>query len=95
MPGFPPCDVYGKDIPWLTFYEVEAPVTCLSTVLSIDAHKDDARLEHTHFFSTRPDVGGHYHYDVTPDIVEYEGYFAIAQKFYRIAKATKPLESKY
>jgi len=92
MPGFPSCDVFGKDIPWLKFYEVEAPVTCLSILMNIDAHDDGARLEHTHFFSTRNDAGGHYHYDLTPEVVEYEGYFGVAQKFYRIARAQKPLE---
>jgi len=89
MPGFPPCDVFGKDIAWLTFYTVDAPVTCLSVVLSNDKHGDGARLEHTHFVSTRND-GGHYHYDVTPETIEYEGYFTLANKFYRIAKAIKP-----
>jgi len=89
MPGFPPCDVFGKDIPWLKFYEVEAPVTCLSVFMNLDLHDDGARLEHTHFFSTRNDAG-HYHYDLTPDTVEYEGYFTLADKFYRIDRAEKP-----
>ncbi|XP_073937291.1 ester hydrolase C11orf54 homolog isoform X1 [Castor canadensis] len=43
----------------------------------------DLRLEHTHFFS-RHGEGGHYHYDTTPDTVEYLGYFTPAHFLYRI-----------
>uniref|UniRef100_A0A6B2LBM0 DUF1907 domain-containing protein n=1 Tax=Arcella intermedia TaxID=1963864 RepID=A0A6B2LBM0_9EUKA len=89
MPGFPSCDVFGKDIPWLKFYQVEAPVTCYSVLMNRDLHNDEARLEHTHFVSERNDAG-HYHYDVTPDTVEYDAYYALAQHFYRLDKAKKP-----
>lgn len=81
---------------WLRFYEMKAPLTCLSVFIS----KDDSivilgvpndllvnagfRLEHTHFFSQHGD-GGHYHYDVTPEDVEYEGYFIPCHKAYRIS----------
>ncbi|MBZ3884745.1 Ester hydrolase C11orf54 [Sciurus carolinensis] len=43
----------------------------------------DLRLEHTHFFSHHGE-GGHYHYDTTPDTVEYLGYFLPAEFLYRI-----------
>ncbi|ELV13532.1 hypothetical protein TREES_T100004622 [Tupaia chinensis] len=43
----------------------------------------DLRLEHTHFFSHHGE-GGHYHYDTTPETVEYLGYFLPAELLYRI-----------
>nr|XP_011744217.1 ester hydrolase C11orf54 homolog [Macaca nemestrina] len=46
-------------------------------------HGFDLRLEHTHFFSHHGE-GGHYHYDTTPDTVEYLGYFLPAEFLYRI-----------
>ncbi|XP_031751833.1 ester hydrolase C11orf54 homolog isoform X2 [Xenopus tropicalis] len=45
----------------------------------------DLRLEHTHCFSHHGE-GGHYHYDTTPDTVEYLGYFHPAELLYRIDK---------
>lgn len=45
----------------------------------------DLRLEHFHSFSMHGH-GGHYHYDTTPDVVEYEGYFHLAEKVVRIDK---------
>ncbi|GBO21390.1 Ester hydrolase C11orf54, partial [Araneus ventricosus] len=41
------------------------------------------RVEHTHCFSDHG-VGGHYHEDTTPEEVEYEGYFNLAETLYRI-----------
>ncbi|GBN58145.1 Ester hydrolase C11orf54 [Araneus ventricosus] len=41
------------------------------------------RVEHTHCFSDHG-VGGHYHEDTTPEDVEYEGYFNLAETLYRI-----------
>ena len=43
----------------------------------------DLRIEHTHCFSTHGD-GGHYHQDVTPEHVVYEGYFTPAERLFRI-----------
>lgn len=45
----------------------------------------DMRIEHFHCFSEHGD-GGHYHYDVTPDEVEYRGYFTLPEYVYRIDK---------
>lgn len=42
-------------------------------------------MQHFHSFSHHGE-GGHYHYDVTPDIVEYVGYFTVAHEIYRIDK---------
>ena len=43
----------------------------------------DLRVEHFHCFSDHGE-GGHYHYDVTPDEVQYSGFFNLAEKIYRI-----------
>ena len=67
---------------WLKFYEMNSPLTCLSVFHSYDPGYD-LRMEHTHCFSEHGE-GGHYHYDVTPDHVEYEGYFNVAKQLYRV-----------
>jgi len=43
----------------------------------------DLRIDHTHCFSHHGE-GGHYHYDTTPDEVEYEGIFVLADKLVRV-----------
>ncbi|XP_067934896.1 ester hydrolase C11orf54 homolog [Watersipora subatra] len=67
---------------WLKFYEYEGPVTALGYLLSHDPGLD-VRIEHFHCFTDRG-VGGHYHYDTTPEDVAYRGYFGLAETFYRI-----------
>lgn len=67
---------------WLHFYEMTAPLVCLPVFVSRDPGFD-LRLEHTHCFSHHGE-GGHYHYDTTPDMVEYLGYFSPAELLYRI-----------
>ncbi|XP_034865278.1 ester hydrolase C11orf54 homolog isoform X2 [Mirounga leonina] len=67
---------------WLRFYEMKAPLVCLPVFVSRDPGFD-SRLEHTHCFSHHGE-GGHYHYDTTPDTVEYLGYFLPAEFLYRI-----------
>lgn len=41
------------------------------------------RLEHTHCYSNHNEAG-HLHYDVTPETVQFEGYFSLAEKVCRI-----------
>ncbi|XP_069932881.1 ester hydrolase C11orf54 homolog isoform X2 [Oryctolagus cuniculus] len=85
MPGeFSSCPLNSdEDVNnWLHFYEMKAPLVCLPVFVSRDPGFD-LRLEHTHFFSNHGE-GGHYHYDTTPDIVEYLGYFLPAEFLYRI-----------
>jgi len=95
MPGFPPCNLADNpNVEWLKYFEVPAPLTCLSVFVSSDTHNDTLRLEHTHFFSTR-DHGGHYHYDTTPVQVYYEGYYNVASLLYRIGKACPPQKEEY
>ncbi|XP_024587066.1 ester hydrolase C11orf54 homolog [Neophocaena asiaeorientalis asiaeorientalis] len=72
---------------WLRFYEMKAPLVCLPVFISRDPGFD-LRLEHTHCFSHHGE-GGHYHYDTTPDIVEYLGYFLPAEFLYRIDQPTE------
>lgn len=43
----------------------------------------DLRVEHTHCFSDHGE-GGHYHYDTTPEEVEYLGYYTVAEHIYRV-----------
>eukprot|EP00731_Ephydatia_muelleri_P036693 Em0306g1a len=73
---------------WLRFYDVAAPLTCLSVFVSHDPGLD-LRVEHTHCFSDHG-CGGHYHYDVTPQEVEYLAYYTLAEKLYRIDRPVKP-----
>ena len=67
---------------WLKYFQVKAPLVALTVFHSYDAGQD-LRIEHTHCFSSHGD-GGHYHYDTTPEDIEYEGYFNIAETIYRI-----------
>lgn len=73
---------------WLNFYEMKSPFVCLSTFISCDPGLD-LRIEHTHGYSVENDEGGHYHTDITPEEVEYEGYFCPAEKVYRIDRPTE------
>ena len=66
---------------WLKFFDLPAPMVFLSVFVSRDPGLD-LRIEHSHGFG--PNCGGHYHYDVTPESVEYEGYFNVAEKIYRV-----------
>ncbi|KAF2671023.1 DUF1907-domain-containing protein [Microthyrium microscopicum] len=66
---------------WLKFYDVDPPLVCLSVFHSCDPGLD-LRMEHTHCFSDHG--GGHYHWDVTPEEVQYEAYFNVAEVLYRI-----------
>jgi hypothetical protein len=51
--------------------------------------------EHTHFHSyTKENIAGHYHFDVTPDEIEYEGYFNTAAEVYRVNNIYKELTNK-
>lgn len=71
---------------WLQYFEASAPLICLTAFHSIDKGQD-LRIEHTHCFSEHGD-GGHYHYDTTPDEVEYEAFLTIAQSLVRIDAPT-------
>jgi hypothetical protein len=84
MPDFSPTPLETRDQVdgWLRYFDMSAPLVCLSVFHSHDPGLD-LRMEHTHCFSDH-DEGGHYHGDVTPDEVEYEAYFNVARAIYRI-----------
>lgn len=68
---------------WIRYYDMDAPLVCLSVLHSCEKQGWDLRAEHTHCFSEHGE-GGHYHFDTTPESVEYEAYFNIARVLYRI-----------
>lgn len=67
---------------WLKFFNMPAPLIALGTFVTNEADLD-LRLQHFHSFSKHKH-GGHYHYDVTPETVEYEGYFSVGKRIVRI-----------
>ena len=47
------------------------------------------RVEHTHGLNKEKCQGGHYHYDITPEVIEYTGYFNLAEcknSFFKLIK---------
>jgi len=85
MPDFSPTPLTCEDDVnnWLRFFHASAPFTCMATFITDDCGLD-LRVTHTHGYSTVNGEGGHYHCDVTPDVIRYVGYFAPAGKIYRI-----------
>lgn len=83
MPDFSPVPLTceGDVNKWLNFYDMEAPMVFLSTLCSKDPGMD-LRIEHSHGYGD--DRGGHYHFDTTPDIAEYEGFYNVAEFMYRV-----------
>lgn len=78
----------GKELnSWLKYYEMRAPLVCLTTFHSSDPGLG-LRMEHTHCFSEHGE-GGHYHFDTTPDEVEYVAYLNTAKILYRIDQPLK------
>ncbi|XP_052847737.1 ester hydrolase C11orf54 homolog [Drosophila gunungcola] len=67
---------------WLKFYEMPAQLNAVGTLVTKDLGLD-LRLQHFHSFSFE-NWGGHYHYDTTPDIVEYEAYLSVAERVIRV-----------
>lgn len=68
---------------WLRYFEVDAPLICLTTFHTEDLGLE-LRMEHTHCFSEDGNVGGHYHMDTTPEEVEYEAYLNTAEGVWRV-----------
>lgn len=84
MPDFSPTPLITDEQKqtWLKFYNMVAPLVCLSVLHSHDPGLD-LRIEHTHCFSAHG-AGGHYHCDTTPEEVQYEAWFNVAEVLYRI-----------
>ncbi|KAK3861692.1 hypothetical protein Pcinc_026926 [Petrolisthes cinctipes] len=83
MPDFSPVPLTCNDDvnKWLHFFDFPAPMVFMSTLVSKDPGMD-LRTEHSHGYGK--DYGGHYHFDTTPDNVEYEAYYNLAEYMYRI-----------
>jgi hypothetical protein len=85
---------------FLQFYEsVGSELQCYSIFWTGDptGGKLDLREsgEHTHFHSyTKDNIAGHYHFDVTPNDIEYEGYFNIAKEVHRVNNIYKELRDQ-
>jgi len=105
MPDFSSCDLLDQvsSDNWLNFFEMESPMTCVSLLVTQDPNKErgklkdgrELRLQHTHFWSDKKE-GGHYHYDVTPLEIEYEGYYIPAPKIARLYPPTcDPKRTKF
>jgi hypothetical protein len=84
MPDFSPEPLSKREEvdKWLKYYDMDPPLVCLTVFHSHDPGLG-LRMEHTHCFSHHGD-GGHYHYDTTPEEVEYEAYLNVAEVLYRI-----------
>nr|XP_041632274.1 ester hydrolase C11orf54 homolog [Drosophila kikkawai] len=67
---------------WLKFYEMPAQLNAVGTLVTKDMGLD-LRLQHFHSFSAS-NWGGHYHYDTTPETVEYEAYLNLAERVVRV-----------
>ncbi|KAJ4252853.1 hypothetical protein NW762_010759 [Fusarium torreyae] len=91
MPPFPP----AEELPfksqealdgWLSYHDFDGPMVGLAVLHSADPEQIGVRLEHTHCFSNERGEGGHYHFDLPGEEVEYEGYFNTIKTFYQIDK---------
>ena len=106
MPDFPAPEQMPFKNPkqlndWLTYHDFTVQgsgkndeIVCLSVLHSADPGKKmGLRMEHTHCFSVDGSgKGGHYHYDLEDEEIEYEGYFNIAQRIYRVDRPQTALE---
>ena len=85
---------------FLQFYEPVGPnLQCYSVLWTGDPTEGKLNLresgEHTHFYDFKnKSCSGHYHYDVTPDEIEYECYFNTANTVYRVNNIYKELLNK-
>lgn len=85
---------------FLQFYEGMGPhLLCFTVLWTGDPTGNSLHLrvshEHTHFFHRgAKQEGGHYHYDTTPDDVEYIGYFNLAARIYRVNDVYGELEEE-
>ena len=84
---------------FLQFYEPVGPnLQCYSVLWTGDPTGGNLNLrdsgEHTHFHSYKnKSEAGHYHFDVTPDDIEYECYFNLAYEVFRVNNIYKELKN--
>ena len=85
---------------FLQFYEpVGSELQCYSVLWTGDPSGGKLNLresgEHTHFHSyNNNNNAGHYHFDVTPEDIQYEGYFNISREVYRVNNIYKELANE-
>ena len=85
---------------FLQFYQpVGSELQCYSVLWTGDPTGGNMNLressEHTHFHSyVNRQEAGHYHCDVTPNEIEYECYFNVPEKIYRVNNIYKDLVTK-
>ncbi len=85
---------------FLQFYQPVGPnLQCYSVLWTGDPTGGDLDLresgEHTHFHSyENENYAGHYHFDVTPDEIEYVCYFNVAHEVFRVNNIYKELRYK-
>mgnify|MGYP005634863633 FL=1 len=85
---------------FLQFYQpVGSKLQCYTVLWTGDPTGGELNLresyEHTHFHSyENNEDAGHYHFDVTPDEIEYEGYFNTAEEVHRVNNIYKELANK-
>jgi hypothetical protein len=81
------------DKEWLKYVEAPAPMTFMTVCTSVSPPGLQMRLTHTHGHSTvedgMPPIAGHYHYDLSPDDIEYEGYFGVAESIVRVDQVSQ------
>ncbi|XP_043792237.1 ester hydrolase C11orf54 homolog [Apis laboriosa] len=75
---------------WLHFYNMSTPLIAVGTFVSSESDLD-LRVQHFHSFSHHGE-GGHYHIDITPETIEYLGYFNLGTTLYRIDKPLTGIE---
>ena len=68
---------------WLNFYHFASPMT-FASVLHCHDPGLNLRMEHSHGFNLESQQLGHYHNDLDPESVRYEGVFCLASKIVRI-----------
>jgi len=68
---------------WLNFYAFDAPMT-FASVLHCHDPGLKLRMEHSHGYNEVNGQLGHYHNDLNPENVIYDGVFALASKVIRI-----------
>lgn len=66
-------------------FNMTAPMIAIGSLVSNDIKELAINTQHFHSFSLHNE-GGHYVQDVTPDSMEYLGYFNVAESIYRIDK---------
>ncbi|XP_017771768.1 PREDICTED: ester hydrolase C11orf54 homolog [Nicrophorus vespilloides] len=67
---------------WLQFFNMSSPLVAVGTLVT-GTYNMDLREQHFHMFSDHGNAG-HYHIDTTPDVVEYLGYFNVANHIFRV-----------